>query len=322
MRQACTGSGGNEDEGGEILSAERMGVGRSLVVGAFGQVGQQMAAALARRNAGVLPLRSSRVEREGWLRMDLAELAEVSHAAAVLDAQALDAVYCVGGMTYVDGCEAEPELAHRVNARGPGVLAEYAHARRLPFVYYSTEYVFAGRAELPGPYTEHSPTEPLSVYGRSKLAGEELVMRAHPDALVLRTTVVYGRDEQRKNFVYTVRNMLGEGKPMRIAEDQISTPTYNRDLAEATLALVEGGASGVFHVAGPELMGRMEFARVVAEVFGLDAGLLEGATTASLRQIAARPLAAGLDSSKMARMFPEVRMRGLREGLADVFGEM
>jgi dTDP-4-dehydrorhamnose reductase len=295
-----------------------MGPMRTLVVGASGQVGTQLRQAL-----GDHALATSRVVREdGWMRIDLADLTEVSQAAALLEGEELDAVYCVGGMTHVDGCESEPELAWRTNARGPGVLAEYARERGLPFVYFSTEYVFDGVATDAGPYAEDARTNPLSVYGKSKLEGERRVLAAYPEALVLRTTVVYGPDPRQMNYLYALMRNLAGGTRMRVPEDQISTPTYSRDLIAAAVGLVRAGASGVFHVAGPERMGRLEFAQEIARRLGLDEGLLEGVPTAALGQAAARPLDAGLAIETLRRLHPELRMRSLGESLADCAEEL
>lgn len=300
------------------MTKEQVGQAVSLVIGASGMVGTLLLGALEPRRT----LPTSRSERQGWLQLDLAELAEESQAAAVLDRHNLDAIYCVGGMTYVDGCEAQPELAQRVNARGPGMLAGYAHRRRLPFLYFSTEYVFDGFESDPGPYLEISRPNPLSVYGKSKLEGEQRVLAAHPDALVLRTTVVYGPDPGQKNYVYSLLRSLSAGNIVRVPEDQISTPTYNRDLIRATLGLVAAGAGGVFHVCGPERMDRLEFAQQVAQRLGLDGSLLVGVSTAALSQTAPRPLQAGLAIQKLQRLYPELPMRTVAEGLDDCAAEI
>jgi dTDP-4-dehydrorhamnose reductase len=271
---------------------------------------------------GARALATSRKERESWLRMDLATLSDTEQLAGLLDDTDLDAVYCVGGMTHVDGCEAEPELAWRTNARGPGVLAEYARRRNLPLVYFSTEYVFDGTAEDAGPYVEQSRTNPLSIYGSSKLEGEQRVLEAHPEALVLRTTVVYGPDPRRMNYLYALMRNLAAGTKMRVPEDQISTPTYNRDLIRAAMGLVDAGASGVFHVAGPERMGRLRFAQQIAARLHLDASLLEGVSTAALGQPAARPLDAGLATEKLRCLHPELTMRTLAQSLEDCAVEL
>jgi dTDP-4-dehydrorhamnose reductase len=184
-------------------------------------------------------------------------------------------------------------------------------------VFFSTDYVFDGAEHEPGPYDEGARTNPLSVYGRTKLEGEQRVMEANAEALVVRTTWVHGADPREKNFVYSLMRTLADGKRMRVPMDQVSTPTFNRDLIAVAGALVCAGASGVFHAAGPELMSRIEFARELAEWLGLEAGLLEGVTTAELGQPAARPLASGLKTDKLRATYPELRMRGVEESLED-----
>ena len=248
------------------------------------------------------------------LPLDLAALATVADAEAALGEHEVDVIYCIAGMTAVDACEDLPELALNINCRGPEMLAHVATKRGIPFVYFSTEYVFDG---VDGPYHEDDPVNPLSVYGKSKWQGELAVQAACSHALVLRTTVVYGQDFGQKNYVYSLMRLLAAGKGMRVPQDQISTPTYNRDLAAATVALAERGVSGVYHACGPERMDRLEFAQAVARFLSLDAGLLTGVPTSALGQKAARPLNAGLAIDKLRRLHPDLTMRTLAEALAD-----
>jgi dTDP-4-dehydrorhamnose reductase len=289
--------------------------GRVLLVGAQGQVGSQMAWELLRKGRAFLP--TAREFREGGLQLDLQTLPDKTAVASLLDKEELSAILCVGGMTYVDGCESQPEAAYQINARGPASLAAYADARRLPFVYFSTEYVFDGSAEAPGPYPEDAQPNPLSVYGKSKLLGERQIQEVHSKALIVRTTVVYGADQRQKNYLYTLMRQLSSGSRMNVPADQVSTPTYNRDLATAVLGLVDAGASGVFHVCGPERMDRLEFAQRVASELGYDSSSLHGISTAELNQAAPRPLAAGLSTGKLQQQFPEFAMSPLHEGIAN-----
>ena len=260
---------------------------RALVIGASGQVGAALAARLRARGHTVVGTHG-RVPQADTKPLDLTD---TDATARLIDEIAPDWVFCPAGLTFVDYCEERPDEAFRVNRDAPASAARAAAARGAGFVYYSTEYVFDGTA---GPYAEDDAVGPVSVYGASKLEGERGVMGANPRALVLRTTVVYGPEPQGKNAVYQLLRRLRAGERMRVPADQVTSPTYNVDLAAATVELVERGAGGIFHVAGETVVDRYAFARQACEVFGLDASLIEPVTTAALAQRAARPLQAGL----------------------------
>lgn len=291
--------------------------GRVLIVGARGQVGAAMCGYLAETRRTELVLPAARTPQAGWVTLDLADVREAADVRSTLESAELSAILCIAGWTHVDGCETDPMRSLQVNATGPAALAAYAWERQVPFVYYSTDYVFNGFAATPGPYTEDALTDPLSVYGRDKLTGEEQVRGYHPEALILRTSGVYGADAQRKNFVYQVLKRLTLGQGVRVPEDQSSTPAYNVDLARATFALLERGATGIFNACGPDVVDRRQFAEQIAREFGFSADTIEGVRTATLNQPASRPLIAGLDSSKLARLCPEAPMRGIHDALAD-----
>jgi len=284
---------------------------KSLLIGASGQIGGQMLYLLGPDRCLVT---SRKPGSDAVLQLDLASIPTKADAECILGRHALDAIYCIAGMTNVEGCDGVPEQAYLTNCRGPEMLARVASERKIPFVYFSTEYIFDGND---GPYVEEATAHPLNVYGRSKWEGELAVLAACSYALILRTTVIYGQDRGQKNYVYSLMRSLATGKTMRVPEDQVSTPTYNRDLAKATVELAQCGTRGIFHVCGPERMGRLEFARTVAASLGLDSNLLVGRPTSDLGQKAARPLSAGLSTDKLSRLHPELRMRSLAEGLAD-----
>jgi dTDP-4-dehydrorhamnose reductase len=284
--------------------------GRSLVVGASGQVGAQVVRMLG---PGRSIATSNRMVASGIPQLDLGTL-NAKHARELVEELAPDAVFCVGGLTDVELSESESDLAMRVNCEGPAHLAAAAAAQKLPFVFFSTEYVFNG---LDGPYREDDAADPINAYGRSKWQGELAVLESHPSPLILRTTVVYGPDPGEKNFLYTLRRVLTAGRPMRVADDQISTPTYNRDLAANTIALLRGGVSGVFHVCGPERISRFEFAQRAARLMGLDESAITAVSTGELGQKARRPLNAGLLTDKLRAEKVHLPMRTLKESLRD-----
>jgi dTDP-4-dehydrorhamnose reductase len=284
-----------------------MSAAKSLVIGANGQVGAAILSALGDRALGAGRIPTPDLP----LAIDLVALAhQPALAHEFLAPLALDAVYCAGGATDVERCESDIDWAMETNCYGPAALA--TAARHLPFVYFSTEYVFDGTA---GPYAETDPTNPLSVYGRSKLEAEQRILDAHPNPLILRTTVVYGPDRQRKNFLYTLKRLLTAGQTMRVPVDQISTPTYNEDLAQAAVELAGSKISGIVHACGPDLLSRFDFALQAAHILGLDSSLIQGVTTAELNQKAPRPLHAGMITARLRQTLRHTRMHTNAEAI-------
>ena len=140
-------------------------------------------------------------------------------------------------------------------------------------------------------------------------------------ALVVRTTVVYGPDRQGKNFVYQLIRNCRSGQGMRIPSDQVSSPTYNADLAQASVELCERDQRGVFHLAGDGVLDRFAFAKLACDVFGLDAARLTPVSTAALGQKAPRPLKGGLRIAKAQALLrtplrsPEAGLRAMKAAL-------
>jgi dTDP-4-dehydrorhamnose reductase len=164
-------------------------------------------------------------------------------------------------------------------------------------VFYSTDHVFDGAAER---YTETAVPRPLNSYAASKLAGEAAVRAGGAGgALVIRTAWLYGPDPARRNFALRLVDATRAGRETRVPSDQWGTPTYTEDLAAVTRFLVEGGHTGLWHAAGDELLDRVTLARLVCEVFGLDAAYVVPTPTRALGQAARRPLCVRLDSGRL-----------------------
>jgi dTDP-4-dehydrorhamnose reductase len=284
---------------------------RILVLGASGQLG----AALCRQLGPAAIPAARRPPSPDWINLDLATLTESPDE--LVSANKLTAIICSAGATDVERCESDHAWADAANHLGPLALARAAAHARIPFVFYSTDYVFPGTPANPGPYREDAPTDALSYYGASKLAGEQSILTENPSALVLRTTTVYGPDPQGKNFLYTLRRLLSSGQSMRVPTDQLATPTYNEDLARATLALLSGGHTGLFHAAGPTFLSRIDFARLACRLLSLDDSFLIPLTTLELNQRAARPLIAGLDSTLLNTTLGRPYFRTPEQGILD-----
>jgi dTDP-4-dehydrorhamnose reductase len=215
--------------------------------------------------------------------------------------------------TAVDKAECEPELAEAINGTGPGVLAEEAHKLNAALIHYSTDYVFNGAKGKP--YLETDTPNPLNVYGKSKLAGEQAIQDVDSAYLILRTAWVYSL--RRDSFVSKVLGWVRKNETLRIVDDQISNPTWARMLAEATsLLLARAGddflpwlaeRKGLYHLAGDGYASRYEWAK---QILALDPSprqqlarrLLPAATT-KFPTPAKRPLFSALDCVKFRSTF-------------------
>lgn len=169
--------------------------------------------------------------------------------------------------TAVDQAESEAELAFAINAHSPGVLAEEAARLGVPLIHYSTDYVFDGSKATP--YTEQDLPNPLGVYGRSKLAGEQAVAAVGAEHLILRTSWVYS--QHGRNFLLTMQRLLQTQPQLRVVDDQIGAPTWAGTLATSTRKLIErwqaghAGAWGTYHLTAQGETSWFGFAQAIAD---------------------------------------------------------
>jgi dTDP-4-dehydrorhamnose reductase len=283
---------------------------RAVVVGGSGQIGGWLLRTLVGRGHEAIGTYAT-VAYPGLVHLDAANLDD---SASWVRDQKPDVIFYPAGFTWVDGCERDPARAYSANLEQPLNLARVAAESGARFVYFSTDYVFDGAS---GPYAEQSPVNPLSVYGKSKYDAELALADVLGDSqLTVRTSWVYGPERQGKNFSYQLAKALSSGKTLECPTDQVSTPSYGPDVARAVVGLVEGGHSGLIHVAGPEVMDRVRFAKELARGFDMDPSLIIGKTTAELGQGAPRPLSGGLLSPRLESLLPGV-MRSLAECMID-----
>jgi len=215
--------------------------------------------------------------------------------------------------TNVNKAESEPDLAMAINATGVGILAEEAHKLGAGLIHYSTDYVFDGKKGTP--YTEDDPPTPLSVYGRTKLAGEQAVETIGGAYFIFRTSWVYSL--RRPSFVTKVLQWARQHETLRIVDDQISTPTWARTLAEATAQIIAQGEwdpvefirdkSGLYHLTDSGACSRYEWAKAV---LALDPKKHEQVVTTILpakssdfEEPAERPLASMLNCAHFKKVF-------------------
>jgi dTDP-4-dehydrorhamnose reductase len=218
--------------------------------------------------------------------------------------------------TKVDLCEDEAEKADAINGHAVGILAETAREHGTFLVHYSTDFVFDGTGI--SPYRTDDPVRPLSAYGRSKLLGEQKLQAAHPKRwLILRTSWLYGRGGP--SFPRTIVERGRQGAPLKVVDDQIGSPTYTPDLAEAMLDLLDRGMTGIWHVCNSGNTSWFDFARAALDEFNVPAIIapIRTADWIALRpRQAHRPAYSVMDVEPFARAVGRP-MRPWREGLRD-----
>jgi dTDP-4-dehydrorhamnose reductase len=196
-------------------------------------------------------------------------------------------------ITDVDLCEREKKLAYEVNGLATGKIAQAAEQLGAYMAYVSTDYVFDGTQ---GSYDEDAPTGPVNYYGESKLVGENLVKSFANVSCIARTSVIYGFGrEHRPNFLTWLVTKLRAKERVRVVTDQIASPTFNKNLAEMLLEVVERRYSGVIHLAGATHIDRYSFALKAAAALQLDHTMIEPIQTSELNWIAKRPRDSSLD---------------------------
>ena len=229
------------------------------------------------------------------------ELAEPGSIARVIRAVVPDLVINAAAFTAVDQAEDEPDLAFRINAEAAGEAAAAARELGAGIIQLSTDYVFDGQKSTP--YTEDAATNPVSVYGRSKLAGEEAVRAANPEHVVLRTAWVYS--PFGRNFVKTMAAAAHDRDVLNVVDDQFGSPTSALDLADAILAIAArwpAGSGRTYHLAGAGSANWYELAtEVMAHCarLGLPTAEIRPITTADWPTKAVRPPYAVLDCSRI-----------------------
>jgi len=225
-----------------------------------------------------------------------------------------DVVVNAAAFTHVDRCESERDTAYRANATGPKILAQACAQMGCQLVHVSTDYVFPGDASKP--YREEDETGPTSVYGATKLAGEQFVRAVSPGFLIVRTSWVFG---EGRNFIGAI---LAQGRarregsasgPLTVVDDQRGRPTYAEDLAEALLSLLDCGAGGLYHVANSGIASWWDLARECLDITGYSDLTIDRIKTRDLQVAAPRPLWSVLDCSKAEES--GVRLRDWREAV-------
>ncbi|HJU05906.1 MAG TPA: dTDP-4-dehydrorhamnose reductase [Nitrospiraceae bacterium] len=256
---------------------------RILITGADGQLGHELQRALSNETLSCAV----------WPEFDLLS----PDVGAQVTAARPDVVIHAAAYTQVDKAEEEPDQAMAVNADGTRRVAQAAARLGARFIYVSTDYVFDGTKNTP--YAESDTPNPLNVYGRSKLQGERQALTHCQNAVVVRTSWLYG--PHGHNFVKTIMGLAGRQPELRVVADQRGCPTYAADLAQAIASLLRVDLRGIVHAAGSGACTWYDFARAIVALMGSDVPI-HPISTAEAKRLAARPAYTILANTVLAKV--------------------
>lgn len=226
--------------------------------------------------------------------MDITDREKV---ATVIQKYQPDTIIHTAAMTNVDACESDKEGAKLLNVDAVYYLVDAANAVGAHFIHLSTDFIFDGKD---GPYTEDAKPNPVSYYGDTKLAAEQIIKTDCAKWSIARTILVYGivHDMSRSNIVLWAKGALEKGQPINVVNDQVRSPTLAEDLAIGCRLIEEKEAEGVYNISGKDQMNIVEIVERVADYFRLDRSIITQVSSHTLNQAAKRPAVTGFDLTK------------------------
>jgi dTDP-4-dehydrorhamnose reductase len=261
-----------------------------LVTGATGQLGSELK---------VLSKNYSQFE---WIFADRSQVSldKLSLLKNQLEVIRPNIILNCGAYTAVDKAETEPELADIVNHQAVKIIAQYSNDHQVKLIHISTDYVFDGTSAVA--LTEEAKTQPINVYGATKRAGELACLEVHPDTVIIRTSWVYSRFGN--NFVKTMQRLLQERDTISVVNDQIGSPTYAADLAQAMMEIVtaQQWIPGIYNYSNEAEISWYEFVLAIQEIGGYTCEV-KGIPSSSYPTPAKRPAFSLLDKTKIKRIY-------------------
>ncbi len=262
-----------------------------LITGSNGLLGQKLVSLLVNQSDIHLIATAKGKNRlpftEGYEYQEM-DITNPEQVAEVIEQVKPNAIIHTAAMTNVDHCEFEKDLCWAMNVKAVEYLVEACEKYDIYFCHLSTDFVFDGAA---GPYSEEAQPSPVSYYGWTKYAAEEVVKRFKGGWSIARTVLVYGivSDMSRSNIILWVKKSLEEGKNIKVVTDQFRTPTLAEDLAKGCWLMTDKEAEGIFHISGKDFLTPYEMAIKTADFFHLDKSLISEADSSNFTQPAKRP---------------------------------
>ncbi|GGA63154.1 NAD(P)-dependent oxidoreductase [Flavobacterium palustre] len=243
-----------------------------------------------------------------WQELDLCDLENLAASIAIINPQII--INCAAH-TAVDKAESEVELSDVLNHQAVGIMAQWSQAHNCKLIHVSTDYVFDGNSAVA--LTEEAATNPINVYGVTKLAGEKACLAANPEAVIIRTSWVYS--SFGNNFVKTMSRLMEERDSLNVVNDQIGSPTYAADLAQAIVTILNhpNWQAGIYHFSNEGEISWYEFALAIQEIGGFDCAV-SGIPSSAYPTPAKRPAYSLLDKTKIKQVY-DVAVPNYKESL-------
>lgn len=284
---------------------------RVLITGVNGQLGSEWVDFLNRQEVEFIALPSSDFD-----------LTDHQDSRRVMNNLKPDLIINCAAYTDVDKAEEEPEQAFAINGEGVRNLANYCAEQHIRLVHFSTDYVFPGTAEdmkkFPNGYPENHPTDPVNVYGESKLAGEKAILESKCNFLLLRVSWLCGR--YGENFVKTMLKLAGERDELNVVNDQAGCPAFTKNVVENSWNLIHQGKDGVFHLTSKGKTTWYDFALEIFDQTGINIKL-QPVSSSKFPAKANRPAFSLLSTQKIANI-PGASLINWKEGLTKLLAEL
>ena len=210
--------------------------------------------------------------------------------------------WCINCAAYtnVDKAEEEPDSASLINKKGAEILAEVTNTQNVTLIHVSTDFVFDGKQK--NPYTENERTNPINIYGKTKLDGEKSIVKLNQNHFIIRTSWLYSSN--KKNFVKAMIELMKKNKQINVVNDQFGSPTYAYDLANSIIKIIKNfnWHPGVYHYSNIGKISWLEFAQSIKELYGLRSKII-GVSSEEFQTIAKRPKYSYLDKSKIKKIY-------------------
>ncbi|GIZ07441.1 dTDP-4-dehydrorhamnose reductase [Flavobacterium sp. UMI-01] len=232
-----------------------------------------------------------------WQELDLCDLDRLEENITAINPQII--INCAAH-TAVDKAESEMELSDVLNHQAVAIMAKWSFEHHCKLIHVSTDYVFDGNSSIP--LDEEAVTNPINVYGVTKLAGEKACLKNNPDAIIIRTSWVYS--SFGNNFVKTMSRLMQERDQLNVVKDQVGSPTYAADLAQAIISIITGDKwePGIFNFSNEGAISWYEFALAIQEIGRFDCEI-NGISSSEYPTPARRPNFSLLDKTKIKRAF-------------------